>query len=103
MVLRGGREVPTVDMDVEEVCTGGRAGGRVDAVEARRKTYTCPGGSHSAEGAPLLWFCVVPSARGYLNHELPFELWERGTDVVDGNLAMNVPQRAHDKVEEDID
>lgn len=77
MVLRGCREeAPTTDMDAEEVCTGVRAGGVVDVVGvARRKMYTCPGGSHPADcGAPALWFCVEPSARGYLNHELPFEL-----------------------------
>lgn len=57
MGLRGGREeVPTTDMDAEEVCTGARVGGVVDvAGVARRKMYTCPGGSHSADcGTPAL-------------------------------------------------
>ena len=66
--------------------------------------YTCPGGSHSTGGGvPGLWFCDVPRARGYLNHELPFVLWDRETGVEGGNRAMKVPQRAHDKVEEDVD
>ena len=106
MVLRGGREeVPTAGMDTEEVCTCVRAGGGGDVVAAaRRKMYTCPGSSHSADcGVPALWFCVEPSARGYLNHEFPFVLWVRVTGVVDGNRAISVPQRAHDKEEVDID
>lgn len=103
MVLRGGHEeVPTADKDADEACRGGRPGGGVEAVGARRKMYTCPGGSHSTDSASA-WFCIVPSARGYLNHELPFELWERRTGVVDGNRAINAPQSAHDKVEEDMD
>ena len=103
MTLRGGREeVPTAGMDTEEVCTCVRAGGGVDvAAAARRKMYTCPGGSHS--GVPGLWLCGEPSARGYLNHELPFVLWVRETGVVDDNRAMSVPQRAQDKEVVDID
>lgn len=104
MALRGGRELPTADTEAEKVWVGARAGGGVEAAAgARRKIYTCPGGSRSAEGAPALWLCGLPSARGYLNHELPFVLWERETGVVDDNRAMNVPQSAHDKTEEDCD
>jgi hypothetical protein len=106
MVLRGGREeVPTAGIDTEEVCTCVRAGGGADVVAAaRRKMYTCPGGSHSPDcGVPALWFCVEPSARGYLNHELPFVLCVREMGVVDDNRAMSVPQRAQDKVVVDID
>ena len=74
---RGGREeVPTADMETEDVCAGERTGGRADGVAAaRRKMYTCPGGSHSPDcRLPALRLCAEPSASGYLNHELPFVL-----------------------------
>ena len=67
--------MPTACMDTEEACVGKIEGGGAGVVEAaRRKIYTCSGGSQSVDDGGELLFCVEPSARGYLNHEFPFGL-----------------------------